>query len=49
MDTRILDWAEKISAGSMLIGLFQKDQGVFAAVFGLTLMILVLKLERGKK
>ena len=40
---RIVDWAEKISAGSMLIGIFQDRPG--AVIFGLIVFILALRLE----
>ena len=44
MVKRIVDWSEKISAGSMLIGIFQDRPG--AVIFGLIIFVLALKLER---
>jgi hypothetical protein len=44
---RIADWAEKISAGSMLIGIFQNRPS--AVLFGLAVIILALRLERSIK
>ena len=44
---RIVDWLEKISAGSMLIGIFQDRPS--AVIFGLVIFVLALKLERRMK
>ncbi|MDR2574585.1 MAG: hypothetical protein LBC94_09660, partial [Desulfovibrio sp.] len=44
MVKRIADWLEKISAGSMLIGLYQGN--AVATLFGLALFCVVLVLQR---
>jgi hypothetical protein len=40
---RVADWLEKISAGSMLIGLYQGNN--YAVLFGFFLIIVALYLE----
>jgi len=44
---RISDWLEKISAGSMLIGLFQGK--VYAIALGLLVFFIVLYIQRRQK
>jgi hypothetical protein len=44
---RIADWLEKVSAGSMLIGLYQGSD--FATLFGLALFGTVLVIQRRLK
>jgi hypothetical protein len=44
---RIADWLEKISAGSMLIGLYQGND--FAIIFGLSLFGTILLIQRRVK
>jgi hypothetical protein len=40
---RVADWLEKISAGSMLIGLYQDSD--YAAIFGFLMIVVALTLE----
>jgi hypothetical protein len=40
---RVADWLEKMSAGSMLIGLYQGDN--YATIFGFCLIVTALFLE----
>ena len=41
---RIADWLEKISAGSMLIGLYQEN--AVAILFGLLLFVAIVIIQR---
>ena len=43
MMKRVADWLEKISAGSMLVGLYQGNN--YAVIFGFCLIIIALYLE----